>query len=81
MEEYYLSRINLVARKKGQLCICDLSNVMNWVGYNTHTHTQHRDTPTHSHTQGHTNKVKKARNIRDKNNGRLEELSIFFKKN
>ena len=40
------------------------------VRYNTHTLTHNTDTHTHTHT--HT-KVKKARNIRVKDNGRLEE--------
>ena len=48
MEEYQLPQINTGARKKGQLYLGDLSNVMIWVRYNTHTHTytQHR----HTHT-------------------------------
>ena len=48
---------------------------MIWVRYNTHTLTHNTDTHTHK-----ANKVKKARNIRVKNNGRLEELLVFFKK-
>ena len=88
MEDYQLPQITIGARKKEQRCKTtshpsligklsksssparrkhDLSNVMIWVRYNTHPIT-HTDT----HTQ-HSNKVKKARNIRVKNNGRLEE--------
>ena len=74
MEEYQLPQITIGARKKGQLYLGDLSNVMIWVRYNTHTLTHNTDTH-------NANKVKKARNIRVKNNGRLEELLVFFKKN
>ena len=45
MEEYQLPQITIGARKKGQLYLDDLSNVMIWVRYNTCT--QHR----HAHTQ------------------------------
>ena len=48
MEEYQLPQITIGARKKGQLYLGDLSNVMIWVRYNTHTHTLTHNTDTHT---------------------------------
>ena len=57
MEEYQLPQITIGAKKKGQLYLGLLSNVMIWVRYNTHTLTHSTDTHTHN-----ANKVKKAGN-------------------
>ena len=48
MEEYQLPQITIGARKKGQLYLGYLSNVMIWVRYNTHTLTHNTDTYTHT---------------------------------
>ena len=58
MKEYQLPQITIGARKKGQLYLGDLSNVMIWVRYNTHTLTHNTDTHPHTHTRN-ANKVKK----------------------
>ena len=52
MEEYQLPQITIGARKKGQLYLGDLSNVMFWVRYNTHTLTHNTDTHTMSKKLG-----------------------------
>ena len=46
MEEYQLPQITIGARKKRKLYLGDLSNVMIWVRYNTHTLTHNTDTHT-----------------------------------
>ena len=50
---------------------------MIWVRYNTHKLTHNTDTHTHTHTM---QTRSKKLGISVKNNGRLEELLVFFKK-